>query len=281
MNAITQDQVMWPWRPLFWEPVSGTSERLMVGVVYRFGSAFRAVRTVRKDVLDCLFGKASTGLIALLDESVKLVQLAAVESNDLQDLPAELLAVTFGELRRTAASSSLDILETACLIYSSLVKLDALDESDENDAPQQEDVNRRFGSEVKVEVVRVRPDLLSGFGTTAQLIPGGQPVKFGFSSPKAIIHFTVLHPIRYSASLRDARAKIFELQRAREVSGIPQAALIAATVRLDDPTLGTKQRDQLRANQSEIEREADAVQMHWYSAHSAQDGALKLIKIAG
>lgn len=281
MVALLESTTLWPWRPIYWEPVSGTGERIMVGVAYSFGSEFRAVRTIRKDVLECLFGRSASGLVNLIDESIKVVQLVAAESRSLESVSSEVFGLIPGELRQTAASSAAEILETACLLYSSLVNLDKLDDLDENDAPQQEDVNRRFGTEVRTEVLKVRPDLSSGFGATAQLIAGGQAVKFGFSSHRAIIHFTVLHPVRHNSSLRDARAKLFELQRAREISGIPHAALIAATPRQDDPTLGSKQRDQLRVNQIEIEKEADAVDMRWYPAHSAADGATKLIQVAG
>lgn len=281
MAISLESTTLWPWRPLYWEPVSGTGERLMVGVVYGFGGEFRAVRTIRKDVLECLFGRSASGLVSLIDESIRVVQLIAAESRSLDGVSSEVFGLAPGELRNTAAASAVELLETACLLYSSLVNLDKLDDVDENDAPQQEDVNRRFGTEVRTEVLKIRPDLSSGFGATAQLITGGQAVKFGFSSHRAIIHFTVLHPVRHNASLRDARAKLFELQRAREISGIPHAALIAAAPRQDDPTLGSKQRDQLRVNQIEIEREADAVDMRWYPAHSATEGATRLIAVAG
>lgn len=253
----------------------------MVGVVYSFSGELRSVRTIRKDVLDCLFGKSSTGLLNLIDESLKAVEVAARTTNGLQSLESPIFALAPGELRATQARSARDLLETACLLYSSLASLDRLDESDENDAPQHEEVSRRFGTEVRIEVLKHRPDLISGFGTAAQLVPGGQRVRFGFSSPRAILHFTVLHPVRHSASMKDARAKIFELQQARTLSGINTAALVAGMPRLDDPSLGPKQRDQLRENQLEIESEADAVNLRWYSAHSATEGALRVIELAG
>ena len=253
----------------------------MVGVLYNFSGEIQAIRTVRKDVLECLFGKSASGLLALIDKAISAMQLVAESSNGLETMSHEILGLIPGELRATEAQSIGEILETACLLYSSLVSLDKLDEADENDTPQQEDVNRRFGTEVRIEVLKRRPELTTGFGTGAQLIPGGQRVRFGFSSPKAIIHFTVIHPVRHSASMRDARAKILELHLARELSGISTAALIAGTPRLDDPTLGSRQRDQLRTNQQEIESEADLVRLRWFPAHNAKDGAMKVIELAG
>lgn len=280
-TLLSQNVELSRWRPIYWEPVTGTGERLMVGVVYSFDREFRAVRTIRKDVLECLFGKAASGLILLIEESLKAIQVAAGALNGVDSLEYPVFGLVPGDLRTTPANSSRDILEIACLLYSSLVSLDKIDDVDENDAPQQEDVNRRFGTEVRLEVLKLRPDLSKCFGTSAQLVTGGQRVRFGFSSPRAILHFTVLHPVRHAASMKDARAKIFELQQARTLSGINTAALIAGTPRLDDPTLGSKQRDQLRENQKEIESEADAVNLRWYSAHSATEGAMRVIELAG
>lgn len=282
MNSLLEHNAsLRPWRPLFWEPVSGTGERLMVGVLYDFSGETHAVRTIRKDVLECLFGKSATGLLTLIDQAISAMQIAAESSGGLEAIDYEILGLIPGEFRSTEAQSVGEILETACLLYSSLVSLDKLDEADENDTPQQEDVNRRFGTEVRIEVLKRKPELRTGFGTGVQLIQGGQRVRFGFSSPKAIIHFTVIHPVRHSASMRDARAKILELQLARELSGISTAALIAGTPRLEDPTLGSRQRDQLRINQHEIESEADSVRLRWFPAYSATDGAMKLIELAG
>lgn len=272
---------IWPWRALYWEPVAGTGERIMVGVLHGFEHEYKAVRTIRNDVLDCLFGKAAPGLRRLIEHSLKIFEVAATASNSLELFSAPVSGIHPGPVRATEAQTENDLLHTACLLYSSLGNLDKLDESEEADAPQQEEVNRRFGSEVKQEVLNTRPDLSSGFGRSATLIHAGMAVKFGFLSAKTILHFTVLHPVRQSASMRDARARIFELQRAREISGIGSAALIAATPRDDDATLGTKQREVLKANRLEIEYEADAVDLSWFAVNSALQGAQRVIEIAG
>jgi hypothetical protein len=270
----------WPWRPIYWEPASGTGERLMVGVVHGFGGEWRTARTIRDDVLDCLFGKAAPGIRRLIEHGLSLHLAVAQSVRSLEPLDASFAGLHAGPLRSTEAASSAELLQTACLLYSSLGNLDKLDESEESDAPQQDEVNRRFGSEVKLEVAKVRPVLLPGFGRGGQLVQGGQSVRFGYFAPKAVLHFTVLHPVRQSASVRDARARIFELQRAREVAGIERAALIAAVPRDDDATLGSRQREVLRANLAEIEAEANAVKLRWYAVNTAAEGAQRLIQLA-
>lgn len=271
----------WPWRPLYWEPVPGTGERLMVGVVHTYAGELRSVRTIRDDVLDCLFGKAAPGLRRLIDHSLSLYQAAGAAVRSVEPLTGPLAGVFAGPVRVTEASSAAELLQTACLLYSSLGNLDKLDESEESDAPQQDEVNRRFGSEVKIEVIKTRADLAAGFGRGGTLIEGGQNVRFGFFAPSAIIHFTVLHPVRQSASVRDARARIFELYRAREVANIDRAALIAAVPRNDDATLGSRQREVLLANRKEIEAEANSMNLRWYAVTTAAEGAEKVIEVVG
>lgn len=276
MNTIT----LCPWRPLFWEPVAGTGERIMVGVLHGYDGDFRATRTIRDDVLTGLFGKSSSGLKLLIDHGLNIFQLTAKATGSLETLEQQLTGLYPGPLRLTEAANIPELLHTACLLYSSLGNLDRLDESDESDAPQQDEVNKRFGSEVKEIVSRKKPELITYFGKSASLIQNGQKVKFGYLSPKAALHFTVLHPVRQSASMKDARARIFELQRARDMAGFEVAALITAVSRDDDATLGSRQREQLRENKLEIEQEADSVNLRWYAVESPLAGAEKLIEIA-
>lgn len=266
---------------MYWEPVAATGERIMVGVLHEFNHEYNAVRTIRNDVLDCLFGKAAPGLRHLIDHALSIFEAAATASKSIEAVSTPISGIYPGPLRATEASSAHDILQTACLLYSSMGNLDKLDESEDSDSPHQEETNRRFSSEVKQEVVVLRPDLSAGFGRSTELIAGGERVKFGFCSTKTILHFTVLHPVRQGASMRDARARIFELQRARELSGIPSGALIAAVPRKDDATLGAKQRDVLRSNHLEIEREANAVNLRWIAVHNAAEGARNVIALAG
>jgi len=280
MVATSTSSDLHPWRALYWEPVAGTGERIMVGVLYGFNGQFAATRTIRDDVLDCLFGKAAGGLRKLIDHSLTIYATASAAASSVEPLSASLGGLHAGPLRATAAATVSELLHTACLLYSSLGNLDKLDETEDTDAPLQEDVNKRFSTEVRDVVAERRPDLLPGFGRGGVLIEGGQQVKFGYFSPKAVLHFTVLNPVRQGASVRDARARLFELQRARAVAGVAQAALIAAVPREDDATLGARQRERIRANRLEIEREADAVDMRWYAVSTAIEGAERLIAVA-
>lgn len=250
----------------------------MVGLVHDFGGETGTARIIRDDVLDALYGKAADGVRRLLEQAFQMYA-AAADASSLGDVGVSMMGLHAGDLRETEVRSVSELLHVAALLYSSLASIDKLDDLDETDAPQQEDVNRRFSTEVRGGVVAVRPDLSVNFGKGGRLVQGGQMVKFGYFSPKAVLHFTVLNAVRQAAGVRDARARLFELQRARDVAGIGNAALIAAVPRDDDPTLGPKQREQLKLNRAEIESEADAVKMRWLAVSSVSTAVAHVIEM--
>lgn len=278
----TAAETLYHWRPMFWEPVAGTGERLMVGLVYVTDDGqVSSVRIIRDDVLDCLYGQKSSPAIrnllgAAFEAAESVTRAAGVEA-----LNIPVYGVHPGDVRHVPAASENELARTAALMFSSLANLDKFDDLDEFDAPPQEEVNRRFGTEVRDIVTECRPELANGFGRGGTLIDGGAVVKFGYFSAKAIVHFSVLSPVRQSASVRDARARLWELDRARGLANVNQAALITAVPHPDDATLGSKQRQQLKANQHEIEREADEQSIRVFPVTTARQGAEQLIAFVG
>jgi len=275
----TLTAMMTPWRPLYWEPVSGTGERIMLGVVHGFDGEWQAHRLIRDDVLNCLYGRASSDIKKLLEHSLNLFATAADAAKGVAALDFPMGGLIPGPARETEASSVNDLLRTAALLYSSLAQIDAYDEEDESDEPLPEEVTKRFSTEVRDIVVRKNAKLASGFGRGGRLAQGGQIVRFGYFSTEVILHFAVLHPIRQYPSVRDARAKLWELSRASNLSGIKKTALIASVPRTDEPHLGDKQREKLKINRAEIEREADEAEIRLYAVHSAEEGADKVLSL--
>jgi len=268
------------WRPVFWEPVTGTGERLLVGILYQFDDMIAAARFLRDDVLDGLFGKQARGASKLIDFSLGMLQGAARADGSVRTMNAPLMGLYPGEVRATGARTIPELLRTAALLHSSLTNLEKLDELEEGDAPLPEEINRRFGTEVREWTLAKRPDLINYFGRSAMLVEGGQLVRFGFCSPKLVAHFNVFHPSRPSASLRDARARLFELQGAKNLASIPDAVLIGAVSRDDDATLGDRLRLQLAEVRTEIGYEAEANGVHYRPVHNAEEGSSALLDLA-
>jgi hypothetical protein len=268
------------WRPVFWEPVSGTGERLMVGALVEWDGRVSGHRFIRDEVLDCLYGKASKGIKALIETGLQSLSSLGADAVLTGKSAPNLFGLEPGPLRHTHAKNLADALRTAALLYSSLTNLDKLDDMEEVDAPSQEEGNRRFTTDVRDRVLSLRPDLGQYFGRTAVLIEGGEHTRFGFVSPRAILHFGVLSPVRQPTGLRDARARLWELYRAQEISGIELAGLIFGTPSEDDPTLSPRQIDAMRRNLKEIEQEADTYKMKFFPVTTAQAGAETLIAYA-
>lgn len=260
------------WKPLYWEPVAGTNERIMAGVVVDFENSLTAHRILRDDVLDAMYGKASGSPKNLIDTGLRLA-LKIAEVSGLENLKDTVLGLHPGEMRSTEAKDRSEAVRIAALMFSSLSNLDLIDEIDADDAPTQEETNRRLSTAVREIVVKKRPDLDRYFNRSAKLVDQGDIVKIGFLSERAAIHFSVLHPTRQPASVKDARAKIFELFKVKSYTGLNVSALILGLPGKDDPTLGNKQILNLNRNTEELQREAKSVGVDVKSIYSAEEGA--------
>lgn len=246
------------WRPVYWEPVAGSGERLMAGVVGRHGETWQARRALRNDVLESLYGDKAAGAIKLIDHALATALLVAQRAG-LEALKDPLMGLSPGALRQTAAHDFTEVLKQAALLYSSLTNLDAIDDPDEDANSKVEDGNRQFGSEVRSTISALRPDLKDFLNIKTPVVPNGVPVRFGFYSKNLVVQFSVLHPVRQPGSVSTARSKIFELQRAQEIGGIKRSALVFAVPPEDSAVFGEKQRAALIENIEEIRREAIAV----------------------
>ncbi|MBL8445641.1 MAG: hypothetical protein JNK52_16490 [Zoogloeaceae bacterium] len=264
--------------PVFWEPVEATGERLAVGAVVRFDNQVSVHRIIRDDILDCLYGKKAANTRILIDTAMQMVKIVAQAS--MESIACPVGGFSVGAPRYTEPKSIGDALRVCALMYSSLANINSFDELEESDAPAPEEASRRFSTEVRKVVTARRPDLADYFSRSAVLIDGGEPVRFGFCSHKAVLHFGLLHPVRQASGVRDARARLWELSRAREIAALQTAALIVGAPRMDDPTLSGKQIDALRRNLLEIEREADANAMRFFTATTVDAAADRVIEFA-
>ena len=269
------------WTPLFWEPVEGTGERLMAGVVLQFGGEWSQHRLLRDDVLDALYGKASGNPRMMIAHALEIA-LAICEQHGVDGIAAmkgALLGLYPGISRATEATSISDALRQVALLHSSLAQLDSFDELEEADTPTPEDINKRFATEVRELVLQQQPSIQKFFNRQGSLSNVGQQVRFGYLSDRAVLHFSVIHPRRQSNGVRDARARLWELSRVKAFAQIKFAGLISAEPRDDDPTLGTRELEALKQNKLEIEREADDVLMRFIPVNTAAEAANKVLEV--
>lgn len=269
------------WRPLFWEPVAGTGERLMVGLVYQYSNQWKTSRILRDDVLSSLYGSSSAGARKLIDFGLTMFQASAAAEESLEQLGITLAGLHAGDLRHTAVASEPELLRVAALLYSSLAHIDKLDEEEAADTPTNSDVSRRFTTEIRELVTARHPALARNFSRTLQIVNGGRETRFGYAGDRLLAQFSVLFPLRAGASINDARARLFTLEQGNLRAGLDQVALISSTPREDDPLLGESQRKRNRTMQDEIRVEAESVGVDFRVVHSAQEAASVLLELEG
>ena len=88
-------------------------------------------------------------------------------------------------------------------------------------------------------------------------------------------------PVRPGPSLRDARARLFELQRCKEITGLEKAVLISSVPSADDPSIGDRQRANIVNICNEIAGEARAAQVGFIAVPDAASGAKQLMSLVG
>lgn len=269
------------WVPVFWEPVSGTGERLMVGAVVRFGGNISAHRIIRDDVLAGLYGKCSGKPSALIEFGLNDLKTIAMHRG-LEALEGEnSVGLYCLRARKTEPESVEDALRTAATMFSSTANLDLVDDAADSDAPTQEEQVKHWTIGVREKVINQCPGLAASFNRAVKFYPDGEPVRFGFINDNAVLHFGVLRPVQQSSSLRDSRARLWELARAQEAVKRQNAALLLAVPRNNDPLLGERQIDAATRNLREIEREAAEVKIGLHPVCSIEEGALAVIDMAG
>lgn len=252
----------------------------MAGIVVDFDGEITAHRLIRDDVLNALYASKADNIRKLLDTGINLI-CASSKISGLESLP-NLMGLFAGETHKTQARTRLEAIRHAVILYSSLCTLDNVSDAsdDEQEIILVEDVNKNFAAKIREKTISSRPDFTGLFNRMTPVSDNGVPVKFGFLSDNAIVHFSVLSPIYQSESVRKARAKLWELQCAREYSSIENAALIMGVPREDDATIGSNQLDSAKRNRDEIEREADKWSLRLFHVTSPELGSERLKDIA-
>ncbi len=165
------------------------------------------------------------------------------------------------------------------LLHSSLANISSVDEAGE-DCESGEAGNLRFATQVKKIVLERARRLEKNFNCPVRLLDQGDDVRFGFMSRKVLLHFSLLNPVNQTASVKNARAKLWELERAQELTNVPMAGIIMGNPGLENPTLSEKQRNALQRNLDALEREADSVTLRLWPVSSAEAAANTLLEVA-
>ncbi|MCW3480595.1 hypothetical protein OL229_13695 [Neisseriaceae bacterium JH1-16] len=258
----------------------GSEERLVVGILASCGSSDRAIKVIRDDVIDALYGEQSQGALALLSMAIDYStrNIRALLSSDVAQLPIGNFSL--GQAHHTAGNSLDEIILQAIQLGTSLSRLDIMNVSDaQENAAQNENVNHQWATRLRNAALILRPDFSAYFNRSISFYEDGVPVRFGFVGQRTAAHFGVMRPHSLSASIKDARSKLWELKEARK-NRSGDAALILGIPPTEDVTLTQSQRRNLTAGLRELTQEADEGITQIVPISTVEDGASWLVRHA-
>jgi hypothetical protein len=265
-------------RPIYFEPVSGTGERLAVGALVSGQGLIEAKRIIRDDSLEAMYGSKGANLANLIDFG--LMTLAKLADDRLEQAPPPVAGLEAGEARHIFAASMADAFRTCVLMFSSLGSLQAWDEEQDENEDRAESASKLFYTRVRDATVALRPDFLGAFGRKVTLRASGKPMRMGFINERAVFQFGVLSPTNQHYGFRDAQSKLWQLYCVKDYARLPVAALIFGVPREDDPTLSDRARRSIQADISEIEMEADSYGLRFLPMTTVDAAAQEVISRA-
>lgn len=212
------DRVKASWRPIYIEPLIGSGERLTIGVAVWAENSFIVEQVEALNKLECLYGKANEGLDFAARESLR--DLRNRLSHDGPDAfrawKPPFSGVVFGEARGSKGATLEEIAMGALKMCSSI----PISKSDDNIVAAREEVSenrarhQRLLTLVRNYVKDQRPGLCDAFRKR----PGKgyrNPV-IEFLGSRLAANFAILEPSGLNREITTAKAKILDLQWARE-----------------------------------------------------------------
>ena len=184
--------------------------------------------------------------------------------------------------RRESRSFSLEgilaqaVQQVASLSWEHLAVLtnEALDTGSTESAP------RKLIDQVKDAITKKRVDLLPYFDREGILVDDGTPVRFGFLGRSIVAHFGVLKPNEIGRSVKDARGRLWELQKAHNRSDFKHASLILQLPRNDDVFFDNSQVEKATSALDELRAEAQQDKVEVLAVHSPPEAADTLANLA-
>lgn len=265
-----------------WEPVAGTAERLNVAAIFELRGSVFARTLIRGEVLTCMYGAAGERALKMIAQVTRSLEKSA-QSHGLDQamdlMPLEAFVAM--PIRATSAIDENDLMRQVVLMNCSLSVIgdggssDASDEVTSSKPARDEWVKR-----IRQQTVVQRPDYEVFFNRDARIVSEGELVKFDFLSSRLVAQIGLLSTTRQAVGVKDARAKLWELELAKANNDSLRPALIFGFGRLDDVTLSDKQRNQIESNKNEIAKEASSKRIRFCPVVSESEAVDLILEMA-
>lgn len=266
------------WHALRFEPMRGTGECFTCAILLKDAEGVAIRSVIRDDILKALFGSYADHVQEMIDLSIESLRAHAIEHDPAGWMPP-LTGFSLAAARSGASRQERDgVFRQAIKLSAAFAQLDyAPQETDE--APALE-AARTFIGRIRQQVADERADLDGYFQKSACIVPNGALVTFGFLMPRRAAHFEVLRPSTLSTSVRFARAKLYELKKARSLVPLERAALIVGVPHRDDLAFSDRQHEAIARELNELQQEAREDETDAISAESAVAAAQHVVDLA-
>lgn len=223
------------WAPVFFEPITGSGERITVAIVVSDAAGGEVKRTVREDVLKALYGSRRAHLSQMID--FVLDALRSQIGNANPTIP--LTGFSLGSWKEASSRAErYGVLRQAVYRSCSMASLDELDAQEDETTAQEG--TKQWQAQVRQSVIERRPELANSFNCDVQLISNGMPPRIGFLYESRGANFATLRPNGLSASVGTVRGKLYELVMVKREGFVSRGAVILGAPREDDITYPEK-----------------------------------------
>ncbi|MBK8752254.1 MAG: hypothetical protein IPL99_11710 [Candidatus Competibacteraceae bacterium] len=198
----------------------GSGERLtaLIGVMGADG-AVEVIQSIRPDTLDCMYGACAKNAKGFLDLGMASLRCHLQTFREFSGWTAPVGGFSLGPIFEARSDTLFGVLRQAIQLSASLSALDDADEENESATPSNEQ-QTMGANQLRALVASQRPDLAAFFNVKMRFRPDSRPIQMGFLGMGMAAHFGVIRPNRVSSAIRDAHAKLWELQQAKgNVSG--------------------------------------------------------------
>jgi len=285
MNTVfvpALSQTTGAWRAIYWEPVMSSGERLCVGCVTTLRGVTKAHRSLRSNVLPCLYGAGAENADAILDRTFAILNKMA-ETREAESIRAPFIGIHLGDTSIAHANTESDLIQIALLMSSSICNLadPGQLEAHEIASDDSAQINRQFLTRVKALVTQRRPEFEPNFNVEAKLLAKKRPVRFGFLSDRLVAHVGLLQAAGLNRTMRNARGLLTEVRMARVArEGAGTSAVVLGHPPLLSATLGTKERTAIADCLEELYLEAQDMEVELRTGETDESCAEELLALA-
>lgn len=206
------------WAAVYFEPLMGSGERLVVAVVCRDSEGRGAAKIAFKNnVIKCMYQDQSERVMGLLHLVVESFDEHVLSGRTLKEWASPLASCFVGPVRVALGDSLESILNQGIRLTSSLAGDVEIEGNVQEDGGDSILVVERFVQQIKASVRQRVQDFESRFNRTVVVRQGAEPTAIGYLGVRLAANFDMLVPgISLTRKRTRAKAKLLDLQALKD-----------------------------------------------------------------